>query len=153
MHDAEDGMVALHQRDVDRELAVPAQELLGAVERVHQPEPGRRRARQSLALGALLGNHRNARRPRAQDLDDDRLRALVGAGDRRVVGLAPHIGRANGVVDLEDGDAGALRRVAREIEERGDLAGAHATGCSTRPSLRAVADSVERWKRAAGLMG
>ena len=53
-HDPQDRRPALNQRDVDRELPVAAEELLGPVERVDEPEGAIVRA-YALGLGVLLG--------------------------------------------------------------------------------------------------
>ena len=37
VHDTEDGLAGLNQRDVDRELAISIDEFLGAVERINEP--------------------------------------------------------------------------------------------------------------------
>ncbi len=38
LHDPQNGFVLAHERDVDRELAVPLDELLRPVQRINQPE-------------------------------------------------------------------------------------------------------------------
>ncbi len=107
MHDAEHRHAAFDQRDVDGELAVARDELLGAVERIDQPEALRRLGGQALGLRLLLGDHRNVGRQAAQGGQDHRLRRQVGLGHRRLVGLA--LGGEVGGIDLEDLGAGVAR--------------------------------------------
>ncbi len=88
MDDAEDRDAVLDEADIDGELAVAVDELLGAVERVDEPEEGRRRNRQAVRRRMLLGDDRDVRRRRGESLEDQRLGMLVGKGHRRGVVLA-----------------------------------------------------------------
>jgi hypothetical protein len=84
------------------ELAVAADEFLGPVERIDEPEQpvmGRDAAGSCL----LLGDHRDLRRQLAQVAQDHRLGALVGLGHRRRIFLAAH--REIGAVDGHRGGA------------------------------------------------
>jgi hypothetical protein len=105
-HGAEHRPAIFDERDVDGELAVAADEFLGAVERIDEPE-----AAPDLGHVAggdrFLGHHGDVGRQRLQGRDDDGLGALVGLGHRRGVLLAAHgeVGR----IDLEHHVAGTAR--------------------------------------------
>ena len=105
-HHAEHRLARLDQGDVDRELAVFAQELLGAIERVDQPERAVGDLRHVACGDRLLRDHRNLGSQLGEPGEDHRLGGLVGGGHRRGVGLGAH--RHVAVVVLEDHRAGAL---------------------------------------------
>ena len=73
--------------DVDSELSVATDELLGAVERVHQPEACSHLWNPARGNG-FLGNDRNIRCQRSQCREDQRLGHLICRGHRRGVVLA-----------------------------------------------------------------
>jgi len=72
----------LDERDVDGELSVPGQELLGAVERINQPVGLPRRANGRGGQAALLGDDREARREAGQPLAEQTVRRQIGLGER-----------------------------------------------------------------------
>ncbi len=82
MHDAEHRHTRLDQGDVDRELAVALDELLGAVERIDQPEPSPDHFRRQAGDGFLFRDDWNVGRKRAQHRQDYRLGRRIGSGDR-----------------------------------------------------------------------
>ena len=101
-HDAQHRLMVAHQGDVDRELAIAADELLGAVERVHQPQlgPGAADRKRVRGLG-FLGQHRDRRRQRRELARENLVSRTVGKGDRRLVCLVlDPVGRG---IDLENG--------------------------------------------------
>ena len=76
-----------HQADVDGEIVAPGGELLGAVQRIDQPEAvGARRDDPGGHL--LLGDHRQVGGRRPQAAHDQRLGGAVRLGDGGGVGLA-----------------------------------------------------------------
>ncbi len=115
MDHAEHRLAALDQRDIDGELAVAADEFLGAVERVDEPEEIRRRTGQAVGLALLLGDDRDAGRGGGERGEDDRLGALIGKRHRRGIRLAAD--REIAGIDLHDRIAGAPRRVEADREE------------------------------------
>ncbi len=111
MDDAQQRPAVLDQRDVDGELALALDELLGAVEGVDQPE------RPAGNLGNVAGVHRLLGDDRillanfpADRLQDQLFRPLIGLGHRRGVALARNV--EVGGVDLEDRPARAFGDIA-----------------------------------------
>ena len=103
MHHTQYRGIPFHQGNVHGELAVALDELLGAIQRVHQPETG-----PVLALG--IGNtagffreHRNLRRQRLQARFNDLVRRHIRFRNRRLVILGFHpqvvtlVHRQNGI--------------------------------------------------------
>jgi len=91
---------SLDQGNVDRELAIARHELLGAIERVHQPETfGRTRA--LVGHAAFLGHDGDVRRQGLQARHDALMRRQVGRGQWTCIGLVHHGGRT-AVVDGHD---------------------------------------------------
>ena len=100
MHHAEHGHAVVYQRDVDGELAIALDELLGAVQRIHQPvglPAGALLERQALRL---LGQHGYIRRQGLQAVNDGVMRGHIGRRQRRAVILL--LDRKIAVVDLEN---------------------------------------------------
>ncbi len=101
------------QRDIDREFAVAVDELLGAVERIDEPEilpavahGGR------VFLGRFLRKHRYFRCQAPQPGAEDVVGGAIGPRDGRIVGLvADVVGRC---VDLENG-------LARHLDQPQDV--------------------------------
>ena len=96
----------LDQRDVDGEIAVAADELLGAVERIDQEEAigsGRHPA----GRHALLGHHRHLRRKPFESGEQHDLGQSVGFGHRRRIGLEGNVDRPG--VNVEDDPSGLDR--------------------------------------------
>jgi hypothetical protein len=114
---AGDRLAFLDQRDVDRELAVARNELLGAVERIDQPEAAARNLRQRARRGRLLGDHRDLRGELGERLEDKVLGRLVGLGDRRGVLLVAHFDLLALDVVAEDHLAGALGDQAQDRQQ------------------------------------
>ena len=80
----------LDQGHVDGELLATGDELLGAVQRVHQPPAPPVAALAQRYLAILFGKHRNVRRQRPQPRLQYMVRGQVGGGNRRFVGLRAH---------------------------------------------------------------
>jgi len=99
------GPAVLDERDIDRELPVPLQELLGAVERVHGPELAPV-APQFVGgfLDGFFRQHRDAGKPLAEPRRDQPVRAQVRLGDGGAVLFSPRLDV--GVIDLHDHCAG-----------------------------------------------
>ena len=79
---AEHRLAIFDQGDIDRELVIALDELLGAIERIDQPQtrPG---ATFFIADGGrLLRQHRDIRRQRPQPRADERMGGAVGFGQR-----------------------------------------------------------------------
>src|SRR3546814_19565383 len=71
MNDAQHGAPAFDQRAIDRELAIAAEELLGAVEGIHEPEAALRIVRavyvgDETGCRRFTGPYRHARRTSLQ---------------------------------------------------------------------------------------
>ena len=75
------------QRDVDGEIGVAVDELLGAVERVDQEERIAEIGRHDAFRRLFLGDAGDIRKRGAQAFEDDLLAGAVGLGHRRGVGL------------------------------------------------------------------
>ena len=88
-----------HQRDIHREIPPALDELLGAVQRIDEPEQRPDLGRLSCRNG-LLGHDGHGGRQVLQRLDDEGLGALIGLGDRRLIILAAD--REVGGVHLQD---------------------------------------------------
>ena len=84
---AEQHASRLHQRHVDGEFAAAGDELLGAIQRVHQPPAPPAGTLGERNRAAFLGEHRDLRRQRRQPLDQHSVGSQVGGGHRRIVGL------------------------------------------------------------------
>ena len=84
-HEAEHGHVVVDERDQGRPGGHPADEVVGAVDRVDDPAPGAvAGGLELLALDGVAG-------PGALELDPDQLLGrLVGVADQREVGLGLH---------------------------------------------------------------
>ena len=115
-HHAQHRQAVFDQCDVDGELAIALDELLGAVQRVHQPEAVTHLGRVAGGHG-LFGHHRDVRGQRRQPGQDHRLGTLVGLGHRRGIGLALH--RKISGVNRHDHGAG----LAGERGQRGQQGG------------------------------
>jgi hypothetical protein len=120
--DAEHRALVVHQRDVDRELAVPLHELLGAVERIHHPQPVPFPARGKGRLRRLFGQHRDLRRDAPEAGEDQLLGAQVRLGERRTVRL--FLDAERGRIDLEDCAPG-LARERGHVEQQPVRVGRH----------------------------
>ena len=129
-HHPERRLAVPDQADVDSELVAPGGELTRAVQRVDQPvfrpgtlgDPGGR---------FFLGNHRNARRCRAQAGGDQQLRLVVRLGDRGAVLLVQRFEAA--LAHSQNDRTSAAREVGGEGEEGGVI---HLT-CLDAPRARA----------------
>ena len=104
--DAEHRPAVLDERDIDREFAVAAEELLGSVQRIDEPEARADAGRPDALGGLLLRDHRNPRGQRAERRQDDGFRRLIGERHRAAVGLFPHAGPVT--VEGEGGAPGFL---------------------------------------------
>ena len=91
-----------NERDVDREVADPLNEFLGAVERIDEEKLAADRG-QAAGGHLLLGHDRHVRGGMAQTLEDDRLGGMIGLRHRRMVGLTLYF--KAGDVDLVRGAA------------------------------------------------
>ncbi|KDX38553.1 hypothetical protein AC96_5203 [Escherichia coli 2-156-04_S4_C2] len=89
----------LDQGDVDGELAIAADEFLGAVQGIDQPETRGRRGQSAPACG-LFGNGRHLGKALRQGFEDRRFGRFVGKGDRRSVILAANL--EVGRIDLQN---------------------------------------------------
>ena len=112
-HHAGDRDAVLDERDVDRELAVAADELLGAVERIDEQE-GVPDLRSPCGGHFLLGDDRNVRHRRREGFHDGVLGAEIGFADRRIVDFVGD-GKV-GPVDLHD-DARSRERGVDQVGE------------------------------------
>jgi hypothetical protein len=117
MDDAEDRDALIDERDVDRVLTVPGEELARPVERVDQPEPAREPFDRR---HAFFRDHDGAGIELRESLADQRVRGEVGPRERRVVGLAPDLPAAF-ALDPPDRRAGVHRGGARSGEQRGEV--------------------------------
>src|ERR1700741_4410584 len=141
-HHAVHGLRIFDERDVDRELAVLRNELLGPGQGVDQEKPPadlRRTARGDF----FLGDDGGARLDGPQPLQDQLLRFLVGAGPRRFVRFCPRF-RTLAVMS-EDQAPGIVRGF-------GQRAGQRRHGTHFKQSLRLHPDShiletMSRWAR------
>ena len=98
---AERGDAVFDQRDIDGELAVARDKLLGAVEGIHQPVAGPAVARRHHLGPRLLRQYGNIRSQPCQRLNDHLMSPLVGRGQRTFVALVLH--RERLAVDGHDG--------------------------------------------------
>ncbi|MNJ61575.1 hypothetical protein D3C77_573690 [compost metagenome] len=92
------------QRDIDGELAVAGDELLGAIQRIHQPVAGPAAPRLHRLGVRLFRQHGDIRRQAGQRLHDHLVRSLIGGGERTLVLLVLH--REGLTVDGQDGVTG-----------------------------------------------
>ncbi|MNJ25595.1 hypothetical protein D3C77_200450 [compost metagenome] len=92
------------QRDIDGELAVAGDELLGAIQRIHQPVAGPAAPRLHRLGVRLFRQHRDIRRQPGQRLHDHLVSPLIGGGERTLVLLVLH--RKGLTVDGQDGVTG-----------------------------------------------
>ena len=106
-----DRPAAVHERDIDGELAVSRDEFARSVERIDEQEPVGERRRRSRRHG-LLGGHRRGMKGVVEIIADDRLCSLVGDSDRAAVAL--HADLAAVRIDLHDGGSGGNRRLRQE---------------------------------------
>ena len=109
---AKDRLAPFDQGNVDGELALPVNELLGAIQRIDQPERPRIDIRDMAGSDPLLRDHRYLGRQLRQARQDYGFGCLVRSGNGRSVRLRAH--RHIALVVLEDHHAGAVR-------ERDDL--------------------------------
>ncbi len=91
----------MDQGDVDREFPVALDELLGAVERIHEPEPFPAAAFLVGKSAGFLRDNRNVRCDAGKPIENDGVRAPVGFGERGRVVL--HVDGEFGPVDLQHG--------------------------------------------------
>ncbi len=110
--------VGLDQGDVHGEFAVALDELLGAVERVHQPVAAPAAARLVRNIGSFLRQAGVVRLQRRQPAADDAVCSQVRLGQRRVVVLLRH--GEIGAVDVENGAARLLGDGQDLFEQRGE---------------------------------
>jgi hypothetical protein len=107
--------MAVDERNVDRELAVALQELLGAVERVDEPIALPLAPRRRVGWGRLLGQDGQTRRELFEGATDDRVGHSIGFRQRRIVALALD-GKIRAAVNLENRLSGFASNLASCIE-------------------------------------
>ena len=102
---------AAHERNIDRELIAPGEQLAGAVEGVDQDEAAGN-AVGGRAPRRLLRHHAHAGEQAGKSFEDQRLGRVIGGGDRRKIGLGP---------DLERTRAGRKDGGRRRRDDGGEL--------------------------------
>ena len=113
--DAQHRLARSDQCDIDGELAIAADELLGTVQGVDEPEAATADLGQPPGGYALLGDDGDARRQGFQRLDDEPLGGLVGFGDRRGIRLRTY--REIATVDAHDHLARPLGDAANLVDD------------------------------------
>src|SRR5262245_62040587 len=91
-NDTETRTSAAHQRNIDRELVPPGDELSGAVEGVDQDKAAGDALRER-APHRLLRHHAHAGKHAGESFKDHRLGCVIGGGDRGEIGLGPDLER------------------------------------------------------------
>src|SRR5262249_48410619 len=92
-HDAETRTSAAHERNIDRELIAPGEQLAGAVEGVDQDEVAGDAVGER-APHRLFRHHAHAGKQAGKPFEDHRLGRVIAGGDRRKIGLGPDLERA-----------------------------------------------------------
>ena len=88
---AEDRFAVFSQADIDAELTVAANELLGAIEWVNQPQLWPLQAIFNIDALGFLRQNRDIGCQGLKPLNDDLMSTLIRRGDRRTIGLVGNL--------------------------------------------------------------
>jgi hypothetical protein len=119
IHHAEQRRAVINERDIHGEFAVTIYELLGAVERIDQPEALPAGAFAVFDLGRFLRQNRNGGRECREVCNDYVMRGAIGVGERRAVILAADIELA--FVHIQNAAAGLGGDVHHVFQPQGGV--------------------------------